>query len=127
MKLIKQLLPFKLKRKIKDNLGVPSLHWSLLNLKVCGFDPCRAMNWKYLKGAKICIGNCQVCLLEVSFLELAPGGSVIIGSLNFMDDKGFQAYDISQLMRKPLDKALYQADMFFVKKNSPLLKSRSWS
>jgi hypothetical protein len=35
----KILFPFRTNRKIKDHLGVSSLHWSLLNLKACGFDP----------------------------------------------------------------------------------------
>ena len=239
MKLIKQILPYKLKRKIKDNLGVPSLHGSLLNLKACGFDPgftvdigayvgewteqfleifpgkkvlmieaqkskkpfLEEVSQKYkgihflndllsavdgnlvsffenetashveplnenkpagnknyttktldtvieknnypwpdfikldvqgheleiLKGADKCMKNCEVCLLEVTFLDLYSGDPLIVEALNFMDNKGFQAYDISQLMRRPLDKALYQADVFFVNKNSPLLKSRSWN
>jgi hypothetical protein len=44
MKFIKQLFPYKFKRKIKDSLGVPSLHWPLLNLKACGFDPVFALD-----------------------------------------------------------------------------------
>jgi FkbM family methyltransferase len=40
MNLLKQIIPYKYKRKIKDDLGVPSLHWSLLNLKKIGFNPC---------------------------------------------------------------------------------------
>lgn len=238
MKLIKQLLPFKLKRKIKDNLGVPSLHWSLRNLKACGFDPgftvdigayvgewteqfleifpgkkvlmieaqkskkpfleevsqkheginflndllsaadgklvsffenetashvevskenkpdgnknytsktldtvieknnypwpdfmkldVQGYELEVLKGAEKCMKNCQVCLLEVTFLDLYSGDPLILEVLNFMDNKGFQAYDISQLMRRPFDKALYQADVFFVKKNSILVKDKIW-
>lgn len=36
---IKKLFPFKFKRNIKEHLGVPSLHWSLQNLKRKNFDP----------------------------------------------------------------------------------------
>lgn len=236
---IKKLFPGRLKRNIKDNLGVPSLHWTLLNLKACGFTPGFTVdigayigNWteqflevfpntkvlmleaqeskKYslekvctlhssvdyligllsasdgnivsfyeketashvapsnenntvgaktyttqtldtiieknnyplpdfikldvqghelevLKGADKCISNCEVCLLEVSFLDLSSGGPLAVDVFNFMDKKNFQAYDISQLMRRPLDKALYQADIFFVNRTSQLLKSRSWN
>ncbi len=79
-----------------------------------------------LKGAEKCIYHCEVCLLEVSFLDLNTGDPLLLEVLNFMDSKGFQAYDISHLMRRPLDKALYQADVFFVKKTSQLLKSKNW-
>ena len=37
--IIKSLLPFTFKRSVKDHLGVPSLHWSLQNLKKKGFYP----------------------------------------------------------------------------------------
>ena len=236
---IKKLFPHKLKRKIKDHLGVPSLHWSLINLKACGFNPgfivdigayvgewteqlleifegkkvlmieaqdskkafLEKVSSKYpgvdhiicllsatsgnsvsfyenetashiqlsnvnntagtksyltqtldgiieehnypfpdfikldvqghelevLKGAGKSLANCEVCLLEVPFLDLTPGNPLIWEVLNFMDSKGFQAYDISQLMRRPLDKALFQADIFFVKKDSKLLKIKSWN
>ena len=239
MKFIKQLFPHKFKRKIKDQLGVPSLHWTLLNLKSCGFNPSFTVDigayvgeWteqflevfpgkkvlmleaqeskksflekvtaKYndvnyligllsatngnvvsfyenetashvgsanenktgggkeyltqtldrvietnnyplpdfmkldvqghelevLKGAEKCIANCEVCLLEVSFLDLNTGDPLVLDTFNFMDKKGFQAYDISHIIRRPLDKALFQADVFFVKKGSPLLKSKSWN
>ncbi len=39
VKFIKKLFPFSFKRSVKDNLGVPSLHWSLQNLKKKGFNP----------------------------------------------------------------------------------------
>ena len=39
MNIFKKLLPYKFKRKIKEDLGVPSLHWSLENLKKRGFNP----------------------------------------------------------------------------------------
>ena len=38
-KLIKKILPFKYKRSVKEKLGVPSLHWSLQNLKKKNFSP----------------------------------------------------------------------------------------
>jgi FkbM family methyltransferase len=80
-----------------------------------------------LKGAEKCIAHSEVCLLEVTFLNLNNGDPLILEVLNFMDARDFQAYDISQFMRRPLDKALYQADIFFVKKHSPLLKARTWN
>jgi hypothetical protein len=44
-----------------------------------------------------------------------------------MDANNFQAYDISGLMMRPYDKALYQIDMFFVKKDSPLVNVKRWN
>jgi FkbM family methyltransferase len=239
IKLLKKLFPSSFKREIKEKLGVPSLHWALVNLRTCGFVPLftvdigayigewteqflevypgtkvlmmeaqkskkpfldkitekyshvshsigllGAINGKVvtfyenetashvgsasenetglrseyltqtldtfiennvyplpdflkldvqgyelevLKGAKKCLENCEVCLLEVTFLDLHPGDPLFLEVFNFMDEKGFQTYDISHLMRRPFDQALYQADIFFVRKTSQLLKSKRWN
>src|ERR1700743_100704 len=42
--LIKKLFPSKFKRKLKEDLGVPSLHWSLENMKRLGFNPLFALD-----------------------------------------------------------------------------------
>ena len=43
-----------------------------------------------------------------------------------MDTKGLRTYDILQFMPRPLDKALFQVDMFIVKKDSFLTADKSW-
>ena len=237
MKMIKNLLPFKYKRRVKENLGVPSLHWSLQNLKKKGFQPAVVLDigayegyWtldllevfplarvlmveaqksktpflekiksshpatdysisllsaangveKYfcenetashvsghpvaganvyriqtrtldnllkemhfpfpdllkldvqghelevLKGASSSLSHAEVCLLEVTMLDIGDCGPLMLEMMNYMDGKGFQAYDISQFIRRPYDKALFQLDMFFVKKDSPLIAEKRW-
>jgi len=234
----KKIIPYKLKRKIKEYFGVPSLHWSLENLKRMGFDPTVIIDigayegtWtlhvlevypnarilmleaqrkkepilqklrdhygnidyrialvsstdgkeklfgecetnsqvvengqndnnvyslptqtldsilaqarfpypdflkldvqghelEVLKGSENAMAHSEVCLLEVSLLDLGNKQPLLSEMVSFMDEKGFQAYDISQLMRRPFDKALYQVDMFFVKKSSRLLESKRWN
>lgn len=39
LKIIKKIFPKTLKRDIKDHLGVPSLSWSLKNLRRTGYRP----------------------------------------------------------------------------------------
>ena len=237
--LIKKIFPFKFKRKIKEHLGVPSLHWSLHNLKRKNFIPqviidigayegfwtedvlevfpsskvlmveaqnskepfLRKIKDKYhnteyvisllssedgaiktfaenetasqivtvtkeqpgleykrirtqsldtllnslhfplpdllkldvqgheldvLKGAKNALSHSTVCLLEISLLNLGDNSPLLTEMVAFMDNSGFQAYDISHFIRRPFDKALYQVDMFFVKKNSFLVKDKIW-
>ena len=38
----------------------------------------------------------------------------------WLNDRDWVAYDICGLTRRPLDKALWQADLIFVPRNSPL-------
>lgn len=237
VKLAKKLFPFKFKRKIKEHLGVPSLHWSLQNLKKKNFNPAvildvgayqglwtldilevfpsakvllieaqhnkapylEAIKQKYpnvnyaiellsstdgadilfeenetashvvvqqypgmvyqkkkarsldallqhlnfplpdflkldvqghemdvLIGAEQTLSHATVVLLEVSFLNIGDDTPLLGDMLVFMDKHNFQAYDITQLMRRPFDKALYQADVFFVKKDSRLVADKKW-
>lgn len=39
LKIFKALFPTSLKSKVKDHLGVPSLSWTLINLKKIGYEP----------------------------------------------------------------------------------------
>ena len=237
IKLIKSLLPFNFKRAIKDHLGVPSLHWSLQNLKKKGFNPTSVAdigafegNWtldflevfpsckiimieplsskeeilgqlcnkfpnviyqkallssgnkkvifhenetashivnaavnnddesliitqtfdeilqtlsfpfpqflkldvqghelEVLKGAPKALAAAEVCMLEISLLMLDEGAPLVLDVIKFMDEADFQLYDITQFMRRPYDKALYQIDVLFVKKNSQWVNDRRWN
>ena len=79
-----------------------------------------------LKGADKSLGNTEVCLLEVSLLDFGSNSPLLTDVVSFMDERDFQAYDISQFMRRPYDKALFQIDMFFVKKDSKIIESTRW-
>lgn len=78
-----------------------------------------------LKGATECLAHAEFCLLEVSLLNIG-NEPLLIEVINFMDQRGFQSYDICQLMRRPYDQALYQIDLLFVKKNSRWIKEKRW-
>jgi FkbM family methyltransferase len=67
LSILKQLFPFKFKRNIKDSLGVPSLHWSLLNLKKLGFVPVAAADIGAYEGE-----------WTSQFLEIFPNTPVIM-------------------------------------------------
>lgn len=235
--LLKKLLPYRYKRAIKEDLGVPSLHWSLQNLRKKGFSPSavidvgayeglwtvdflevfprakvlmveaqarksfflskitgRYPNTQYattllsscdgetkcffenetashvtmrasldsntvllktstldsllaekkfplpeflkldvqghekevLKGASKCLAGATVCLLEISLLSIGDDMPLLAEMVSFMDERNYQAYDISQFIRRPYDKALFQMDVFFVKKDSWLANEKRW-
>ena len=91
-----------------------------LKLDVQGYE------LEVLKGSGKALAHSEVCLLEISLLDLGDKAPLLAKIVSFMDDNNYQAYDISQFMRRPFDKALYQIDMFFVKKDSPLVLSKRW-
>ncbi len=80
-----------------------------------------------LKGAEKSLAHAEVCLLEVSLMDLGDDTPLLLDVVNFMDDKNFTAYDICQFVRRPFDKALIQMDMFFVKKDSFLIGDKRWT
>jgi FkbM family methyltransferase len=79
-----------------------------------------------LKGANGAINHAEAILLEVSFIDIYKSQPLAIDVVNFMDSRNFQVYDICTLMRRPLDNALFQADILFVKKDSKLVADKRW-
>jgi len=60
-------------------------------------------------------------LLEVNLLEIYEGAPLLHEALCFMAAEGFRAYDVCTLYRRPLDHALWQMDMIFVRSDSSLV------
>jgi FkbM family methyltransferase len=79
-----------------------------------------------MKGGSNTVAQAEVVLLEVSLIDIYTNCPLVIDVLNFMASKGFVAYDIAALMRRPLDNALYQLDMIFVKENSRFRADKRW-
>jgi len=44
----------------------------------------------------------------------------------WLSDRGYALHDICNFMRRPLDDALWQSDMIFVRNNSSLRDSKLW-
>ena len=80
-----------------------------------------------LKGAARSLAHAEVCLLEISLLDLGDNNPLLAEMVTYMNEKQFQVYDISHFIRRPFDKALFQLDMFFVKKDSALIESKRWA
>lgn len=78
-----------------------------------------------LAGAGEMFGRVEVIATEVSVLR--------IGEVPLIDDvwdafraRGYRLYDIFGFNHRPLDRALWQCDLVFVRADSALLASRQW-
>jgi FkbM family methyltransferase len=80
-----------------------------------------------LAGAGACLEHAQVLVLEVSFLPFQRGAPLLHDTLSFCEARGFRAYDIPGLWHRPLDGALAQADVMFVREGHPLISDPRWS
>lgn len=85
---------------------------TFLKLDVQGYE------LEVLKGAKEALKNAEVVLLEVSFVLYNQSAPLFHEVVEFMKDRGFLVYDICPLQRWA-DNTLFQADVFFMKTDSP--------
>jgi hypothetical protein len=65
-------------------------------------------------------------LAEVNLLDLHKNVPLLADLVGWMSERGWVAYDICGLTRRPLDHALWQADMIFVPSDSPLRADKHW-
>jgi FkbM family methyltransferase len=73
-----------------------------------------------LDGARATLARADVVLLELSFFALVPGGAQIADVIAWMAAAGFSPYDLYAGHTRPLDGALAQIDMAFVRTDGPL-------
>jgi FkbM family methyltransferase len=72
-----------------------------------------------LAGAAQTLREADYVVLEVSFFEFFRGGPLFHDVVAFMQACGFVAYDIFGFQYRPLDGALSQADVAFVREQGP--------
>jgi FkbM family methyltransferase len=93
----------------------------LLKLDVQGYE------MEVLKGAEQVLPKVQVILSEVNLLDLHVGVPLVGDLIHWLGERGFVAFDICGMVRRPLDGLLWQADMIFVRPDSPLRRDKRWS
>ena len=81
-----------------------------------------------LKGAKKTFGQTEVYILETSLFSFSdvPGMPVFSDVVSFMLERNYVVYDFPGFTRRPLDGALGQCDVCFVKRDGFLRKSNDW-
>ncbi len=89
----------------------------LIKLDVQGYE------LEILKGGRETLRSAQAVLMEVNLLPIYRGAPLLQEAVDFLGAAGFRAYDFSGMIRRPLDGALWQADVVFVRSNSPLVSS----
>ena len=80
-----------------------------------------------LEGAKNALLQSEVVVLEVSLFEFMKGAPQLYDVVSYMKSHGFVAYDIIHGWNRPLDNALGQVDIVFVKDKGMFRKDHSYS
>ena len=77
-----------------------------------------------LRGATRLLPAIEAILLEISIIEINEGTPLLHDVVGFMKKLGFVAYDILQIHRRPLDGALNQVDVVFIREQSALIADK---
>lgn len=80
-----------------------------------------------LKGANNTLQNVKALLIEVNFLDIHVNVPLHASITSWLNDRGFVAFDVCGLTRRPLDHALWQVDIIFVRDSSPLRRDKRWT
>lgn len=75
-----------------------------------------------LDGARKVIEDTELIILEVSVFQFHVNGPQFYDVVSYMKDHGFVVYDVFSGHSRPLDGALAQVDMAFVKENGQFRK-----
>ena len=78
-----------------------------------------------LRGGPVFLRSVETILTEVSFYAQAYEPS-IAAIVSFLNDSGFQLYDIASLAGRTRDNRLHQGDFVFVRAGSQLLQDGRW-
>jgi FkbM family methyltransferase len=96
-------------------------HPDLVKLDIQGYE------LEALSGAQKTFGLTEVYILETSLFRGMPGQPVTREVISFMWERGYELYDITEYLRRPLDGALGQVDLAFVKRDGMFRTKSGWS
>jgi FkbM family methyltransferase len=80
-----------------------------------------------LNGCARALKDTEVIVLEISMFEFMKGAPQFSDVIAYMKERGFVAYDIVLGWNRPLDNALGQVDIVFVKEYGPFRQSHNYS
>ena len=92
----------------------------LMKIDVQGYE------LEVLKGGEKALEQAEAVLMEVSLLGFIKDAPLLHDVVGFMRARGFFAYDVCSFIRRPLDNALCQTDIIFVKETSALLREQQY-
>ena len=93
----------------------------LLKIDVQGYE------LEVLKGAERALPGIGVVLAELNLIDIHRDAPLMAEVVAWLAERRFVAFDICGLWRRPLDNALWQADMMFVLADSPLRADKRWA
>ena len=94
---------------------------SFLKLDVQGFET------RIIRGGRAALKVCDVILMECAFYSFCSAMQTLDQTIGFMASHDYVPYEFVDLLRRPLDGAMGQCDLVFVRKNHWLVAQKSWA
>jgi hypothetical protein len=91
--------------------------YNFLKIDVQGYE------LEVLRGATNSLQAFEAVLLEVAIIEINEGAPLLHEVTTFMAARGFIASEICEIHRRPLDKAMSQIDVIFVRRIKSCLQT----
>jgi FkbM family methyltransferase len=101
----------------RNGLGAPDF----IKIDVQGFE------LNVLQGSERSLSTCAVVLVECNFRRFSPAMPTVTEVTTWMDQRGYMPYEIVEVLRRPLDGAMGQCDIMFVRKDHELVANNSWA
>jgi FkbM family methyltransferase len=92
-----------------------------LKMDVQGFE------LKVLEGAREVLSDCGVVLMECQFFRFCESMNTLDRTIAVMSSYGFVPYEFVDFLRRPLDGAMGQCDLIFVRRGHWLLSDNRWA
>ncbi len=82
--------------------------------------------FEILQGLGKYIDKVDYFLIETNFIDIHKNVHLVADIVNLLNTHNFVMYDITEIHRRPLDRAIFQVDFIFVKENSFLRNDKRW-
>lgn len=79
------------------------------------------------EGAAETLAQTDLIIVEVYGFFIAPGSLLFWQICEYLDKKGFRLYDIVDIMRRAKDRAFWQCDAFFIRKEHPAFTDNQYA
>ncbi len=93
---------------------------------ICKIDV-QGFEIEVLKGAAAIFGKTEVFILEASLFKFYVNQPLLHNIIAYMTERGYVIYDFAGFTNRPIDMALGQLDICFVKEDSILRQSHGWA
>jgi len=80
-----------------------------------------------LEGSREVFSDCSVVLMECQFFAFCESMNTLDRTIAFMSAYGFVPYEFVDFLRRPLDGAMGQCDLLFVRRGHWLVSDKRWA